>query len=335
MLEEHTALSSRKDIDGLIDFAKKAHIETLFVQIYRANQSWFPSRIADPSPYEKCLKNVGEDPLALLIRKAHGAGIEVHAWLNMLSLGENNDSFFLKKYGTSVLTRNLKKKRTLKDYKIDDQYFLEPGDPLVRQELLGIVREVLISYPSLDGIQFDYVRYPDIHPFYGHTKINMERFRKATGINTIDDESKEWKDWKRGQVTEFLGMLTAEARAIRPNIRVSATGCMPYSRAYYEAFQDWPSWLNHGLIDFVTIMGYSASPSELEGWIAAAKKNTDDFKKVNIAIGAYKLAQEPGILEKEFRFIENAGCRSCVIFHYGSFLQNPVLCDIIMKSHEK
>jgi uncharacterized lipoprotein YddW (UPF0748 family) len=325
MIQNPQVLSSRKEITKLIDFAKKARIKILFVQIYRANQSWFPSQVADSGPYETGLQNLSEDPFALLIKQAHAAGIQVHAWLNMLSLSTNKDAKLLRKYGTDILTRNLKEKKKIEDYKIDDQYFLEPGDPRIQEDLAIMVEEILRAYPSLDGVQFDYIRYPDKNPAYGYTKINIERFKKATGLETIEEHSQVWEDWKRAQVTEFLELLVKRTRKLRPDIQISATGCMPYVRAYYEAFQDWPSWLKRGLVDFVTMMSYSPDPSEFEKWIASAKTKTEDFKKVNIGVGAYKLVHAPRTFEQEFRLCEKAGGGCCVVLHYGSLLENPSL----------
>ena len=73
-----------------------------------------------------------EDPVGLLIKQAHAQGIQVHAWINFLSLGNNTNAYFIKKYGTEVLSRNLKAKNKIEDFKIDHQYFLEPGDWRVR-----------------------------------------------------------------------------------------------------------------------------------------------------------------------------------------------------------
>jgi len=187
--QDPSVLSSRKEILKLVNLAKKCHIKMLFIQIYRGNQAWFPSALADSSPYNSCLKNISEDPFQILIKAAHAQGIQVHAWLNMLSLSTNKDSLLLKKYGSDVLTRNLKEKTSLADYKIDNQYFLEPGDPRVREELSRIIEEILITYPNLDGVQFDYLRYPDKNPAYGYTKINIGRFKKATGLEKIEENS--------------------------------------------------------------------------------------------------------------------------------------------------
>jgi uncharacterized lipoprotein YddW (UPF0748 family) len=332
VVQEPPVLSSREDIDKLISFCEKTRISILFVQVYRANQAWFPSKIADSQPYNTCFKNVSQDPLRLLIKKAHASGIKVHAWLNMLSLSDNKDAPILKKYGPDILTKNLKEKKSIEDYKIDDQYFLEPGDIRVRSELTKLVGELLQAYPELDGIQFDYIRYPDKDPDYGYTKMNTSRFKKSIQVKAARGAGRIWKDWKRAQVTGLLELLVKKARSIRANMQVSATGCMPYSRAYHEAFQDWPAWLDRGLVDFVTIMSYSSDPQEFESWISTAKAKTKNFKKVNIGIGAYKLVKSPELFEKEFRDCEKSGAFIATIFHYGSLAQNPALSEFLIEA---
>jgi len=165
----------------------------------------------------------------------------------------------------------------------------------VREELVKMVGEIVRTYPELDGVQFDYIRYPDSHPHYGYTKINIERFKRSTGIAKVKEGSRAWNDWKRAQVTELLGLLIKEARRIRPRIQVSATGCMSYARALYEAFQDWPSWVNSGLVDFITVMNYSADPAEYARGNAVAISKVKDPRKVNIGAPAYKLVKTPEI----------------------------------------
>lgn len=331
VIQEPFVLSNREDIAKLVDFAVKARIKTLYVQIYRSNLSWFSSKVADPTPHESCFKNLGEDPFALLIKEAHEAGLEVYAWLNLLTLSENKNAKILKKYGPDILTRNLKPKKRIEDYKIDSQYFLEPGDPRVREELAVMVEEVLRVYPALDGVLFDYIRYPDPTANFGYTAINMERFKKATGLKTIERKSDVWQNWKRQQVTEFLEMLVLRARALRPDIHIAATGCMPYIRAYAEAFQDWPEWLEKEIVESVIVMNYSSDPQEFDYWILGAKPKIKDFKKVNVGVGAYKFAHSPETFKEEWDICERAGGGGCVIFHYGSLAENPLLGNFLIK----
>ncbi len=327
--DDPAVLSSRESICKLADFAQAAGVNVIFMQVYRANQAWFPSKVADQGPYEACVKSVSQDPFALLISTAHRRGIKVYAWLNLLSLSGNKDAPILKKYGNEILTRNTKEKNKLEDYKVDNQYFLEPADTMVRKELAEIVEEILQAYPDLDGILFDYIRYPDVHPDYGYTRMNIERFKKTTGREVANKDNPAWQDWKRLQVTELLKELVAITRARRPDIKIGATGCVSYARAYNEAFQDWPSWINRGLVDFVTIMSYPKTLKEFEGYIAEGKEKVGDFRKVYPAIGAYKLGSLPEVFAQQLKAGRGSGAGACAIFHYESLLKNPALIQAI------
>jgi uncharacterized lipoprotein YddW (UPF0748 family) len=334
-LQEPQVLSSREEILKLVQFASTADIKILFMQVYRANQSWFPSELADQSPYQACVKKVLQDPFEFLITESHKKGIKVFAWFNALSLSKNKDAPILKKYGIDILTRNVKEKKKLSDYKIDNQYFLEPGDMRVREDLLGIVEEIVDQYPTLDGILFDYIRYPDVNPSYGYTDANIARFKKAKGLKEIQEKSEAWKQWKRDQVTELLQVLAKRARSIRPEIGVAATGCVSYHRAYDESFQDWPAWINRGIVDFVTLMNYPIDVLEFKKYVAEAKEKVDDFKKLHIAVGAYKLLKLPDVFAQQFSSAMQAGGGGCVIFHYGSLLENPNLGHILFEDIKK
>ena len=327
MIQEPQVLSSQNSIENLIEFSKRSKIKTLFIQVYRANQAWFPSEIADSSLYKESLKNFSEDPFKVLIKKAHSSGIQVHAWLNLLSLSANQDAPILKKYGPSILTRNLIDKKSIEDYQIDNQYFLEPGDPRVSEALSIVVREVVGRYPDLDGIQFDYIRHPDKDPFYGYTEMNLTRFKASTGLDRFEESNPLWKKWKRDQVTTLVRTLKTEARKIHPKIQVSVTGLMPYSRALREGFQDWRSWLDTGLVDFVTLMSYTDKPDRFRTYLKDARKQLNVLGRVNIAVGAYAFLKDPESFRAEWELCEAAGARSCAALHYGSFVENPDLAE--------
>ncbi len=326
-LQEPAVLSSTAEILRLVKFAKRSGVSDIFIQVYRANRAWFLSAVADSGPFMDCRRSAGRDPLDFLIAEAHKSGIKVHAWLNLLSLSSNENAPILKKHGPGVLTRNLKAKKKLQDYKIDNQYFLEPGDPRVRQVLALIVEELVSRYAGLDGVLFDYIRYPDVQPAYGFAPENVRRYREATGEKQIDGESASWKKWKISQVNELLALLVAKARAIRPKIRIAATGCLPFHRAILEAFQDWPFWIAKNTVDSVLLMDYSPDPREYASWIETAMTKVRDFSRIDIGVPAYKLLKDPQAFAEEYRYCRDSGCRECVIFHYGSLLDSAALAS--------
>lgn len=331
VIQDPPVLTSREAIRELLDFSTKARVGTLFVQVYRGNQAWFPSTTADDSPYEACVKSSGGDPMEFLIAQAHASGIEVHAWLNLLSLSANAQAPFLKKYGPDILTQNRTKKRSLEDYKIDDQFFLDPGDSRVVNDLSMIVGELTKAYPELDGIQFDYIRYPDWHPDYGWTKVNVARFKEETGREPRGFKDVLWEDWKRSQVTSLLERLAKKAREIIPGLQISTTALAPYSRAYIEADQDWKFWIEKGTVDFITLMGYASDDGEFRRRTADAKKRLGSLEKVNIAIGAYAMETSPEIFKTQLKICEESQSRACVTLHYGNLGENSSLRGIFLR----
>lgn len=330
VLQDPLALGSREEIEKLVKFAAENRISTLFVQVYRANKVYFPSSVGDAAPYKNCVSNVGEDPLRLLIEKAHASGIKVYAWLNTLSLSENQKAPFIKKYGPDILARGPSPKRSLKDYSTDKQYFLEPGDLRIRQELVKMTGELVKEYPSLDGLLFDYIRYPDKDPPYGYSDANTARFKKVYGRKNIREEDKAWKEWKRLQVTETLKALAEKARNGRNDIKVYATACAPYVRAYHEAFQEWPLWLESGLVDGILLMSYAADLESLEKYIKEAKGKTQDFKRIDIALPAYKLKDSPAIFSRQLILSQDSQPNMCIIYDYESLLKNPSLTKALI-----
>ena len=56
----------------------------------------------------------------------------------------------------------------------------------------SVVRDIARRY-DIDGVHFDYIRYPDVHPFYGYTDENLERFRKANKLTSFEESDKRWK----------------------------------------------------------------------------------------------------------------------------------------------
>lgn len=333
VIQQPQTLASSEAVLELIQFARRAGITALFIQIYRGDQAWFSSELADDSPYREALKKNGEDTLDLLIREAHASGIAVHAWLNLLSLSKNTEAPILKKYGPAVLTQKPgPEKNKLEDYLIDNQYFLEPSDPRVHEHLLGILGEVLRAYPGLDGIQADYIRYPDSQPFYGYTPENLEAFRAASGIREVSEFTPGWKDWRRGRVTALVEKLSKRARELRPGIIFSTTGCAPYARAYHEAFQDWARWVELGLADFVTMMSYPLDPLDLEENLMGAGARAEGLSNINVGIGAYKMAAKADIFQKHWQICTASGARGCAVFHYGSLHEDPALAGILLSS---
>lgn len=335
VLQSPPVLQSREAMDELVRFSRQSGVKILYVQVYRSGFSWVQTQSGDTAPYERCLAALGEDPLAYLIRAAHAEGIEVHAWLNLLSLGANKEAHILRRYGAGVLTRNTSVKWGLESYKIDKQFFLEPGDPRVREWLGQLVEDVARTYPDLDGIQYDYIRYPDTRPAYGHTAENLQRYRAHSGKSPHGESDPDWREWKRQQVTSLVRDLTRRAQTIRPGLKISTTGLMPYSRALLESYQDWKDWIESGLVDHVTLMCYSSEPGKFESYLQDALRRLGSLDKAHIAVGAYSALEHPDIFARQWAQAESSGAGVIAALHYGNLLEHPELAAPLLRPRKK
>src|SRR5690606_33829107 len=88
-----------------------------------------------------------------------------------------------------------------------------------------------------------------------------------------------WGQWRRDRVTETVRRLYIRAKAIKPSVQISAATITwgglgsyhpadwPNSSAYRTVFQDWPAWLEEGIIDFAMPMHYfSEGDARARGW---------------------------------------------------------------------
>ncbi len=331
-------------IEEAISFAKEGGFTELFVQVYRGDKAWFDSEIADASPFRRNRSRLGADPLQRLIDRAHEAGLQVHAWINTLTLSQNKEAPLLKQFGEQILTRDQHGRSALKStpaepldtyYDRENQLFLEPGDPRVKEHTVQMVKELATKYPTLDGIHFDYIRYPAAIPYipgsrfnpvglsYGYGERNVARFTQATGIDPkrVDWNvrgSLVWDNWKRQQVTDLLRAAVAEARAHHPTIQISCAVIAPIDRAYSTACQDWARWLEEGLADFVVLMSYSPDSRFVVLTAKAAVGIVGDPEKVSIGLGAHLMLKEPALLAEQIRQSSTLRLRGVVLFDYDS-----------------
>ena len=79
-------------------------------------------------------------------------------------------------------------------------------------------------------------------------------------------------------------------------------------------------------------MDYSDQTPMFERVLGSARRLTGDFKKVKVAVGAYKLTARPEIFKEQFEFCEESGCGTCVVFHYGSVSNDNALAQFLTQT---
>jgi uncharacterized lipoprotein YddW (UPF0748 family) len=142
-------------------------------------------------------------------------------------------------------------KNLIKTFKKD--LYLDPGNPLTTIYLTEVIKEIVSSY-DIDGIHFDYIRYPDGGNF--PDEDTYKRYGK--GVNKAV--------WRRENINRFVYAAYDAVKSLKPWVQVSSSVVGMYANipgntrrhwtALNSVYQDPADWLAKGKHDFIVPMMY-------------------------------------------------------------------------------
>jgi len=308
----HTGIRSKQEADQLIADAVRNNFNTLFIQVRRRGDSLYLKSLEPPLENPAC--EAGFDPLAYVVSAAHQAGLEVHAWMNAMALWRDeppphDSNHVFNRHGpTALADENWLTSLVSGSHKFPVGYFLDPGHPGVTDHLVRVYLSVVSNYP-VDGIHFDYIRYPETEERLpkgspvGYNPVSLARFSRFSGRQEKPDPGdEEWMNWRREQLTQLVRRIYIEAKAINPRIKVSAStiawGRPPVSsKRFLETssgrlvYQDWHGWMKEGILDLAVPMNYARETDPtvkgwFDGWVAFEKRHKYG-RHLAVGVGAY------------------------------------------------
>jgi uncharacterized lipoprotein YddW (UPF0748 family)/putative cell wall-binding protein len=269
------SLKSRSGISEVLDAAVAANLNTIVVQAVRRHDAFYDSDVLPRTTDPKMPP--GLDLLDRLIPEAHARGLDVHAWFSVMPT--YHDSFT--KNGERLPADHVHSRHGPNGSEAswmaaanDANYaFLDPGIPGVQDHVVATLREVVERY-DVDGVHLDYLRYAA-----GGSRMNPiaeARYRRVGDGISLDE-------FRRRQTEDLARRVYLEVAEADPSVAVSmaaiAQGAGPTgsdlrasfrgTRAYADKFQDWPTWLDRGIVDMAFPMAYfqeSRYPSWYDQW---------------------------------------------------------------------
>ena len=247
-----TPESIRKQQDELVeilDKLKAANFNTVLFQTRTRGDVLYKSSI---EPYNSILTgktdgNPGYDPLAFAVAECHKRGMECHAWMVTIPLGNRKHVAAL---GKASVTK--RKPAICIPYK--REYFLNPGHPQTKEYLMSLVREVVERY-DVDGVHFDYLRYPE-HALRFSDSYTYKKYGNGRDL----------AQWRRDNITEIVRYLYKGVKALKPWVKVSTCPVGKYRdtarypsrgwNAFHTVYQDVQGWLGEGIQDQIYPMMY-------------------------------------------------------------------------------
>ncbi len=230
---EFSQKKQQKELCDILDRLKAANINTVLLQTRVRGTVIYPSSY---EPWDGCLSGIpgvspGYDALKFAIDECHKRGMELHAWVVTMPVGQWN--------GTG--SKNLRKKRPGILHRIGNEAFMNPELDRTANYLSEICREITESY-DIDGIHLDYIRYPETWKI----KVSREQGRQ--------------------NITNIVRKIHKAVKEIKPWVKIS---CSPIGKfddltrywshgwnAYTKTCQDAQGWMRDGLMDELFPMMY-------------------------------------------------------------------------------
>ena len=281
-----------------------------------AGQSSYPS---DYLPSHPRVAEAG-DQMAALVAAARKHGIEVHAWKVNYNLSTAPANF---------VERMRQEGRLQAGQDGEEMPWLCPSHPENRRLEAESMLEVVRNY-DVDGIHFDYIRYPGAQSCYddgcrlrfqaqtGHQVENWPR-DVVTGELTTP-----FQKWRQEQVTALVREVAVRSRDIRPEVELSAAVFSNWPESRYTVGQDWVLWAKEGYLDFVCPMDYIPDVGEHAAMVKRQVDWVDGRIPLYAGIGAWDMSSVEDILT-EVAGTRRLGADGFVLFEYSADLAERVL----------
>ncbi len=303
------ALDSTEELEELAATVRSSGLNTMIIQVRRSGAVHYRSKLEPRA--SAVADRPGYDALAEALRIARdpalGRRIDVYAWFNVFpvhrprNLPEDVDPPHIADAHPDW-------------YSLDEQgkrlSFLDPAVPAVRDHFVALIEECLENY-DVDGINLDYIRYPETGG--GYHPVALERFRRLTGRSDRPKEKDpQWQAFRREQVTSLLRRIAVAVRRIRPDclLTVDAVGfgrppkeSFADTAPYAQVYQDWAGWTEAGIVDVCCRMGYKrehvpAHAAQFRGWADfSVELQRRSGRLVTLGIGGFFNTEENTLVQ--------------------------------------
>lgn len=226
------------------------------------------------------------DQITACVNAARARGLQVHVWKVNWNLAGAPQTFI-----NDLRAAN----RTQVSRTGDPIDWLCPSHPDNFALETNAMLEVVRNY-EVDGIHFDYIRYPNSD--YCYCTGCAVRFQSQTG-RTVSNWPADvlaagslrtaFLDWRRAQITRLVAAVFTGTKALKPTVQVSAAVFPNAVSAYDSEGQDWRLWINNGIVDFLCPMDYTTDVHGFTNLVAQQLAYAGGRVPIYPGIGAFVL----------------------------------------------
>ena len=298
--------------DDAVRNLKDNGFTAVFPNMLWGGVAYYPSKVLPTAP-DIAAKG---DQIAECLAACRKHGLQIHVWKVDWNLGRDVPKEFVAKLRAE---HRLQMSDTG-----EEEPWLCPSNPLNAALERDALVEVARNY-AVDGIHFDYIRYPDgRHCFCPPCR---ERFERATGkavakwpadVLPNGVRREEWIKWCQDNISTVVRTTSEEVRKVRPGIKVSAAVFRQWDQDSRTIMQDWKLWCERGWLDFVCPMDYTESETGYESWIRQQKTWAGPAGLVpGIGITSSRTTLAPDAAVRQIEITRRHETQGFILFNYG------------------
>ena len=267
------------------------------------------------------------DQILAAVEAGRKYGVEVHPWKVNFWLGRGTPPDFI-----DTMRAQGRLQVSIAGKEGD---WLCPSHPANQELEIASMVEVATKY-DVDGVHFDYIRYPDGAHCY--CQKCWRRFEEATGASIknwpqdLRDAGlqESWSRWRAEQITHIVRETERRVHAVRPECKISAAVFSSYPNCYYGVGQDWVRWAKEGYVDFLCPMDYTNSDYAFAARVIRQLQQVGGSVPVYPGIGACSSSSNltADRVAGQIAIARNLGTDGFIIFNYTAALGNDVLPDL-------
>jgi len=346
--------AQKSRIDEIVADASRAGFNMILFQVRGVADAYYQP---GPEPWAQRVSgstlgtppNPYWDPLAYFVDRAHQAGIQLHAYINVYPVWDkcaaapphtSPEHYYWKLITEHGLTGSkLNGLQWDSNYNVSCSGYLRatPASLFGDQQYLAVARYLADNY-AIDGLHLDHIRYAGSNT--SCDPISAARSGR-TCFTAPPNNYDSYASWQRAQVngtvSQFYEMISKE----HPNLMLSAAVWPTYinywgfktydgyyySEGYYNYYQASQEWIQNGYIDALMPMIYSSTDGDpdpnkqnfrLERWQTLAQdyQQHSGGRFIIAGIGSNHYSSFAGI-EERIAAARQMGTAGHAIFSYG------------------
>ena len=298
--------------DSSIRFLKGTGFNAILANLCWGGVAFYDSKVLPVAP-EVATRG---DALKECLAACRKYGVKCHVWKVCWNMGSHTSQAFADRMAATNRVQ-VASNGTVKGR------WLCPSNPDNQQLEIDAMCE--LARKGVDGIHFDYVRYPDVnHCFCAGCRTRFEAFAGVSLTNwpaqvRADEALKlKWAAFRASNITKVVQTVAQRVHAESPGVQISAAVFRNPATDADSVGQDWSRWCREGWLDFVCPMDYIESAAMFKSQIRMQKEAVGKAKLYpGIGLSCWTNDGEDAVrLAKQIQAVRELGLGGFTVFNF-------------------